>query len=807
MKQQTTKIQHRIVVLVLFLLPFLFYWKFIFGGQMLFGTDWLSAGGYQIREFMARYIAAHGNIALWWPAILSGQPTVAGFFADLFYPTLFLRLILPVHIVWAWTFVLHIFLAGLGTYLFLKELKVSVMPAALAGIAYMFAGSLITLTYAGHDGRLIGCALMPLALFFLYRGIRSRRFLYFLLCGLIVALQLLSGHIQNVYYTVLILFAYFIFLWIRIIRKERSPGTAIKLAVFFAIGMVFALALSAIQYLPVYGNLPFAARGAGRGYAYATSWSMPIAETFDLLTPKFSGGLEHYWGKNPFKLHSEYLGILPLLFALIAVLRRWKNPHVKFFSLTFIVVLVMAWGGNTPFYYLPYYLLPGINKFRGPGMIFFLASFSIAALAGLGLNYILQESKKKKKRGLPHGILIASLVPIALLLLFAIAKGPMLSLLKSATNPTPQKIAALNANYPNILTGFLLASVFSIVGFGLLYLAVHKNLKTGTFAALAAAVMTLNTGVSLNLWNESKGYIRGVALPDRYFAPDEVINFLKSDTSRYRVLPMNYERSDDGILAGHGIQSAGGQLPNPLQSYQNFVGSGSSVMFQTGNLTNPNFMNLLNIKYIISYTLPEDVSHYDKKSQRIIKQLRAYFVQPDFEPAFVGNKYTVYHNKNVLPRAFITPKYEVVSTKEDVISRLLQPEFNPAHTALLYQNPGFEPAADSAIGTARIISYDANKIVVQAEMRAPGLLVLGENYHPAWKAYVDGIPTPVLRAYHTLRAVVLQPGQHKILFKYHSKYYTAGKLISLAALLFLGIVAIVSIIGLPRGRKNRPNKH
>ena len=36
---------------------------------------------------------------------------------------------------------------------------------------------------------------------------------------------------------------------------------------------------------------------------------------------------------------------------------------------------------------------------------------------------------------------------------------------------------------------------------------------------------------------------------------------------------------------------------------------------------------------------------------------------------------------------------------------------------------------------------------------APGLLVLSEVYYPAWKAYVDDLPVPLLAANHALRAV------------------------------------------------------
>ncbi|MEO0073751.1 MAG: hypothetical protein ABIK43_03720, partial [candidate division WOR-3 bacterium] len=202
---------NRLIIIILFTLPCLFFVRFLFGTRMLFGTDFIGDGGYAARCFMADYIRTHHEIAFWQPDILCGQPTVAAFFGDLFYPTILLRLFLPVHIVWAWTFVLHLFLAGLGTYLFMKEHKVGLITSGLAGIAYMFAGSLVTLTFAGHDGRLIGSTLLPFALLFLHRGMTGQRFVNFLLCGMVIGLQLLSGHVQKVYYTGLLLVAYFLF--------------------------------------------------------------------------------------------------------------------------------------------------------------------------------------------------------------------------------------------------------------------------------------------------------------------------------------------------------------------------------------------------------------------------------------------------------------------------------------------------------------------------------------------------------------------------------------------------------------------
>ena len=789
----------RLVVIVLFLLPFVFYYKYLFGTNMLYGTDWIGAGGYIIREFMARYIHGHGTIAYWMPDILSGQPTGAAFFADMFYPTLLLRLILPVHVVWTWTFVLHLFIAGLGTYLFLKELKVAQIPAALGGVAYMFAGSLISLTYAGHDGRLIGSALLPIALFFLHRGMTRRQFLFFILMGFVMALQLLSGHVQKVYYTGLVLTAYFAFMLVLDLRREKSAGRAVRLGLYFLFGLGFGVALSAVQYLPIIANMPYASRGSERGYAYASSWSMPVIETFDLLTPKFSGGLETYWGKNAFKLHSEYLGVLPLLFAFIAVLRRWKDRNVKFFTFTLAGVLFMAWGGNTPFYYIPYYLFPGVSKFRGPAMIFFAAALCITVLAGLGIDYLFRGFKSGESRKATRTALIGGAIPLLLLFLFGVLREPMMGLLRAGTVPVQQKLDALTQNYPGLVAGLLGATVFAAAGFVLAWLAINRRVKPLPFAAITAVVMVLDVGLSLNLWNESKGYIRGMPAPKEYFAPDDVTAFLMNDTSRYRVLPMNYERSDEGILMYHGIQSTGGQMPNPLQSYQDFIGAGQSVMFQAGNLMMPNFMDLANAKYVISPVLPDDVSRYDARTQQYIMQLRSFFSQPAFELAYTGQRYAIYRNRNVLPRAFVVPDFEVVKGKDEAIARLSSPDFNPATKAILYKDPGFVATADSLAGGAEETGYDPNAVAVRTRASASALLVLSENYHPDWQAWVDGKPAPVLQAYHTFRAVPLSPGEHEVVFRYNGHYYKAGAAVSLAALLLLVGTLVVGF-----ARRRRP---
>ncbi len=789
-RRPITKIKFdTIAIAIMLTIPLILYYKFLSGSRMLYGSDWL-LGGLPNRKFMADYIRSHWSIALWQPHIYGGLPTVAAFFADLFYPTTLFRLFFPTDLVWTYTFIFHLFLAGLGTYLFLLALGIDRRAAFLSGIGYMMAGSLVSLSLAGHDGRLITSSLLPFVLYFLHKGITTKRFSYFIFSGTIIGLQLFSGHIQKVYYTGIIVVFYFIF-QIIFIQKGRER---LKLLLYFIIMFIYVGLLTAIQYLPVYGNLPYVARGGEKGYAFATSWSMPPEETFDLITPHFSGILDHYWGRNYFKLHTEYLGILPLLLSLLAIIFKWKEKIVKFFFFFLVFGLLMAFGGYTPFYYLPYYSLPGISKFRGPGMIFFTCAFSIMVLAGFGLHYLIREIREKEVKRLKKVILWFSGVIGVLLILSLIASGLFLSLGKSLLSPllpeygselVNQKINTLYENYGNFRTGLLLAFFFAAISSLLLYYQSLRKLSLKTSILLLASLLFID------LWRVDRKYIRDVEPPKVYYAPDEVINFLKSDTTIYRVFPLQYERSDNGILTLYDIQSVGGHHPNPLSSYQEFIGAEKTVMFQPTNLIHKNFLDLLNVKYIISVPLPQDISPYDPKTQNLIRELKDFFSQENYELVFSGSRNVIYQNKSSLPRAFLVSGYKVVKDKEEIFS-LLKGNFDPRKVVLLSDCvAGTEslsvsfPVMDTIIpGEVSIKKYSPNRIEIETKTELPGFLVLSENYHPDWQALIDNQKTKIYRAYHTFRAIWLPKGAHNVVFIYASKYYRIGSLFTIIGLIF-----------------------
>uniref|UniRef100_A0A7V3ZUK9 YfhO family protein n=1 Tax=candidate division WOR-3 bacterium TaxID=2052148 RepID=A0A7V3ZUK9_UNCW3 len=579
------------------------------------------------------------------------------------------------------------------------------------------------------------------------------------------------------------------FLFLFYFLREKK----IKILIYVLIMTIFILFFVAIQYLPIYKNLPYGARGGERGYEFATSWSLPPEEIFDLLTPNFSGGLDFYWGRNPFKLHSEYFGVLFILLFFLTLYFYFKKPIVKLFFIYVVFSLLMAFGGHTPFYYLPYYLLPGVSKFRGPAMIFFTTAFSIIVVGIYGLSLLSLENFKEKDLKRLRKFLITSSLIVGFLTLFSLLfKETVVNLLISISKISQEKITNLENNYPRIQNGFLWATFLWVVFAFLIYSFIKKKIKLPIFVFIISVILILD------LVKNGRRYIKSVDIPEIFYAPDEVVSFLQKDTSLYRVYPLFYKRADDGLLMYHNIQSVGGHHPNPLQSYQEFVGLPSTVIFSNPpHLYYPNFLNLLSVKYLIVPHLPEDLSPYDEETKKLISNLKNFLNSAFLKKVFSGREYAIYENLTFLERAYFAPYFSIVKDKETMFAILKREDFDPKKIILFYEKPLVpetlyrelfsisEITSTEDLAKIKILTYKANKIELEIENERNGFLVLLENYYPDWQVKVDGKKEHVYRVFHTLRAIYLEKGKHLVTFYYYSQAYHLGKILFLIAFGFL----------------------
>jgi hypothetical protein len=144
----------------------------------------------------------------------------------------------------------------------------------------------------------------------------------------------------------------------------------------------------------------------------------------------------------------------------------------------------------------------------------------------------------------------------------------------------------------------------------------------------------------------------------------------------------------------------------------------------------------------------------------------------------------IYENLDVLPRVFIVHQAEVIPSTEEAISRLRDPAFDLAQTAILASG---EPLLDKGIATGEILHHTPEQVVISANTDTPGYLLLTDTFYPGWEVSVDGERAEIVRADIAFRAVRLEPGDHQVVFHYRPASVRQGAWVStVAALLWLG---------------------
>ncbi len=756
----------RIIIILLFLLPFIYFAQFLSTDKMIAGSDYL-LDGYPFEK----YSIENGGFVFWYPMVFGGFPALGAPVGGQLAPLAQLKHFFPPHIVHCITFIVLFFIAGLGMYIYIKEIGLSQYSAALGGFVYQWIGNLATTPEAGHTGRAASIAIFGLILFFLHRALITKKLNYFILLSIAITFAFYQGHFQLTYYSLIVLIAYVIH-FIITHRKEITKKDYVKIFGYGVISIVIIFLLMAMVWLPVLGGMKTVARGVERGYEYAASWNLPPVEIFDLFVPNFSGQIENYWGKNPMKLHTEFSGILIIIFAAFAIFFCWKTKYLKFYVITGLISLFYSFGGATFVHRFFYELIPGFKLMRAPGLAFYIVAFSIIIIGAIGFEEILIKKKIDKKK-----FALASIIFLGCLLIILFIIAPALA--HSAAGP---KIVYLKRNLPSYYNGALISTAIAILAFIFIYLLLNQKLR------ISAATLFFSAITLLHQMPVMARYLPSGPAPEIYYKADDVVNFLKNDKTIYRVFPFQYgargEHDRDSYLLYHNIQSAGGYIANPVQRYQDLIGAGMSVMFNPQNLIQyPKLVDILNLKYVIAPNLPDDISVYDQNSQRIILMIRSYLSR--FRPVYKGYQHTVYQNDSVLPRACIIPDY-IILPQEQIIDFMKSPLFNPREVVILEDSVTY-PHSDKKMTMVEplIQKYSPNQIIIETDSPNAGFLLLTDNWHPDWRVYIDKKEEKLLRANYTFRAVYIPEGRHNVVFEYKSKPFSIGLIITITTIFAL----------------------
>ncbi len=708
-----------------------FFWRHIVGSRFLW-EDFVEQF-YPNQVFAARHWA-HGVIPFWNPYTFCGMPFLADPQVGFFYlPHSLLGLIygvlgeLPFAAVQLLV-IAHYVVAQWGMFLFARGLGASSAAALIAAVGYGFSGMMTH--HAIHPMIVYHLAWLPWVLYLLLRAVREARWRWALWAGLVLGMSLHAGHPQTVFYEYLLLLAFGA--WLLGLRWREQGWSWQRLADAARIGTPLALAagLFAVQYLPTQELASLSERATGQGLEWAAEVSLYPPQLLTAVVPRLFGsteppGVQHVplyvpdAGYYHYWETAFYSGIPVLILALVGMLSRWRTPFGLFWLGAALFAVLFALG-KYGFLFPLLYELPGFSLFRVPPRILFILVLALTCFAAWGFDELWQQ--RGSRRMLAR--LAWSSAPVAAIAL-TVATGTLLAILGA-----PERYSAALRSEG---TTALLLTVLTLA----LALALWRGWLSPQIASISAVVI-----LAADLIHAHARFTQSPVPPQQWYALSPQLKALlqpKPPTELFRVSM----RADFGMAM---LRNQG--LLDSIMLYEGY----NQLRLERRNPPMPTAdatFDLLNIRYQIAL---------DTATGRTVFRERP----------------------TAFPRAWVVYRARVVPS-DSTAAVLRRGEIQPRTEALVEQPPPLplpDLLPDSVRHTLRCLAYEHNWQRWQLETAAPGLLCLSEIWYPAWKAFVDGREVPLLRAFHSLRAVPVPAGSHIVELRYDSDTFRLGSWIS-----------------------------
>ncbi len=558
---------------------------------------------------------------------------------------------------------------------------------------------------------------------------------------------------------------------------------------------------------------------------------------------KMGGGSPFYWGHNAFKLDHNNAGALLTFLGFLCLFLPGKRRYAAFWGMGAVVALSYGMGDHSPLFKLWYNVLPGVKNFRAPGMALFWLPLLLVMMAGPVLKTLTATTSAENpdeaaalendRRGLMHGtamyvvLLVLALIarfawttfigPVGLVVMVAYAvlclgvmsmddqgkKFSVANLVDSYKAGLPgthravqacvflgfsflgvmlmsgQKLLqdpitapyfkplneiVMNATAGKVIPGFILVLV--------VIAATWVVVKWKGDIVAKAAILAAVAGIELFFINGA--FIQNVPAAE-YLQPNNgVVAAVKApykadSLNTPRVLSLSRNKALSGnIFPQYHLRNAEGIHDNELASYRAFRGGQQDANYLM-NINDPAaahpFLDLMNIGAII----------------------------------FDGRQGTTYMPiPTAMGEAYIFG--EAVVMDDEAAINSLKNGFAYREKVILSEKPsadykGSVESAGSIQGSAKVIaSPKMDTQVFAVEANRPGFMVVAGNYHPYWKAYVNGAEAKVYKAFGTLRAVEIPAGKSEVRMEYRSTPFHASVKVSIVALILLvcgGVAAVV----------------
>jgi len=386
-----------IVFLILFLLAVsLRYSSFFSRGQSLFLAlfddptprlsfyPWLVESTRQLKS---------GHFPLWCNLEGAGMPLLANYQSTPFNPFNLAFAVFPDLKLLDFIVLLKLLLLAVFTYLFGRQIRLSPLAAAAAAFIICFCG--YASKYINHI--YLNTELwVPAGLIITERILNDRAtILRFLGLGILSALALIGGNPEAAFY-------FFLFIALYAILRGGFITARKTASVFFA--LAFGFFLCAWHLFSFADYFSFAWHFHTSGISAIDHPQMRWM--FSLFFPWMFGPLR---SSPDFDHMLAYLGLIPVMLSLMTIFRIRSLPRTALFFWIFTLVFLGLIYNLPPFSALRH--LPVISQVRNARYGYFGVNFSIAMLAGIGLESFL--AGKISSRGFGLAAAVSGLIGIA----------------------------------------------------------------------------------------------------------------------------------------------------------------------------------------------------------------------------------------------------------------------------------------------------------------------------------------------------------------------------------------------------------
>lgn len=350
-----------------------------------------------------------GRIPLWNPGILCGTPFVGNPQAWPLYPSSLLLYGVSAARVTGAIGVLHLFLAALGTYFFLRLRGHGWSATLFAAIAWGFGGAIVSKMQ--FPNMVQSAAFLPWLLWGLERLRLRANAGRTAALALIVGLAVLAAHPQMTLMQAYLAIAWAAWRAVGLDRHER-----IRFLGWAAAAAALGGLLAAAQLLPV-AELTRSSVRAGLTLTRANRFILPgYVSLCNFLLPNFFGNPAtptDYVARGNFWEPCAYAGVLAFALSVGAAARLSRRvPEVRFWAVVALVGVWLSLGRDAGLYAIAFRVLPGVAKFHDPARFLHVATFALACLSAHGFDAVTALPRVYMRRALAIALLVLNTVDL-----------------------------------------------------------------------------------------------------------------------------------------------------------------------------------------------------------------------------------------------------------------------------------------------------------------------------------------------------------------------------------------------------------